>query len=363
MKAGSVEGARRVGHVNEQTGQRSPPGEIRSRLTGTAPKLTVRKGTQLPRNLMLCSLAGCMAHGDAPVGGHMGQGLRTYNDGVCKTSVQTPSALSRGSKQGPDFTRRGCLLPSLLCSTSPTFARVLLLAQLDIMPCIGRQDREGSPPPPPSPDDLEAGSAKYRRRGRKADGPGSRLVRVLRLGPGGIAWSAAWAAGGIAIGLLLSTIGSFAISRLASTVPVDAVLLPGQYADAHPGAVATTATKCIVRLEDADRALLRREMDSFARALCDSRPWLRAAADATPAEAQGGIVTAGQEATVQGLATVPRLVDEAFGRQSSSNVPGEDASTPCILHRDGLTASWSSGNTCPGCTNLGAPAVQLQLQL
>lgn len=210
-------------------------------------------------------------------------------------------------------------LPGSPCSS--TSCSVLLLAERDFMTPTGHPG-EGSPSPPPSPDDLEAASSKYKRRRRGGNGPGSRLVRVLRLGPGGIALSAAWAAVGIALGMLLSALGSLAISRLASTAPLDAVLLPGQYKQAHPAAAGTGAANCTVSLASADHALLRREMDGFVHSLCDKRPWLGAAADATPAEAQGGVVTAGQEAAVQGLSTVPRLVDEAFGKQSSSNVPG-----------------------------------------
>lgn len=204
----------------------------------------------------------------------------------------------------------------------------------------GRQRREASPSPPPSPDDLEAASSKFKRKRRTGNSPGSRLALALRLGPGGIVWAAAWAAAGIALGMLLSSLCSFIISRLASTAPLDALLPPGQYEQTHPGDTAATATDRTLGLAGAERALLRQEMDSFVQSLCDPRPQPGAAPDATPAEAQGGVMTAGQDAAVQGLATVPRVVDEAFGKQSSSNVPGEDGSQLSGYVPDSI---WSRG--------------------
>ncbi|KAL4457894.1 hypothetical protein ABPG75_012759 [Micractinium tetrahymenae] len=207
------------------------------------------------------------------------------------------------------------------------------------MASMGRQ-RPLEASPPPSPDDLEAASSKYKRRRRKGNGPGSSLLWALRLGPGGLAWAAAWAAAGIALGLLLSALGSYIVSRLASAAPADAVLLPGQQVQAR---TAATTANCTVSLAAADGAVLRRAMDGFVHSLCDPRPWPGAAPDATPAEAQGGVVTAGQEVAVLGLATVPRLVDAAYGRQSSSNVPGvEDMHAELRIYNDALVAKMTT---------------------
>lgn len=91
------------------------------------------------------------------------------------------------------------------------------------------------------------------------------------------------------------------------------------------GAGGTNCTR--VQLAEADRQLLRREIGGILRSLSDAHPWVLGLPDAQPVEGSAAqqpaspILTKGQQLAVPGV-VVQRVVDERYGRQSSSNIPG-----------------------------------------
>jgi hypothetical protein len=237
---------------------------------------------------------------------------------------------------------------------------------------------------PASPDELEAG---YKQRKRRRQGPAT-LGRSLQLGVGGACCLAA----GVILGLLLVTAvsrayhsflgpkveqlaeqqraqareaaeqqrrgmlldrhsavvgsgweaadtvdsGAAAEAGLASSV-IDTGSSAGS--TAHAAALPADcpahcqAANCTqVRLQDADLQLLRREVDSIVRSLADPRPWVHGLPDTHgAAHGSGSIVAKGQQLVVRGATAVPRISDEAYGPQSSANVPGGRAASAVCL--------------------------------
>lgn len=183
---------------------------------------------------------------------------------------------------------------------------------------------------------LEAGerSNKYDKKRR----------RRRSLGAPGLLWrSAASTAAGVAAALLLLACGAALHGSLARPRGPQQALEQGQPAAGGPVAgsnggwaragsalesgkaaaasAAAGSANCTVRLAEADRGLLEREMLGMVRALSDRHAWTAGLPDALPAEAAADVVAPGQRVAVPG-AQPPRVVDEAFGPQTSANIPG-----------------------------------------
>lgn len=90
-----------------------------------------------------------------------------------------------------------------------------------------------------------------------------------------------------------------------------------------PRALGPAGTGCGVALADADRELLRREVDGIMRSLADKAPWVGAAAEAADAKGAAGQIRGGEALAVAGTQAL-RLSDEPWGGALSgaSNTPG-----------------------------------------
>ena len=188
------------------------------------------------------------------------------------------------------------------------------------------------PAPPQGPTDGEAPSlAIYTQRRKRRSGAGVSLGPRARLG----ATAAAYVVAGVLGGLLLSALGArlFAGSGTSPEPPIagaeaaeqeetrrdmleQAAQDPPVLASAGGSASSASGTLGSVRLADADRELLRREMERLAVAgsMCSPRSWVAGAADAAPADAAGG--------TAPAPVVAQRVVDEPWGPVCESNVPG-----------------------------------------
>lgn len=88
------------------------------------------------------------------------------------------------------------------------------------------------------------------------------------------------------------------------------------------GCFPAAAANCTVRLHEADRQMLEREMDAVAKALADPQPWPGGASDAATAMEVGDGVSKGSTLAVVGRA-VSRPADQVRGPHNSANVPGK----------------------------------------
>lgn len=186
--------------------------------------------------------------------------------------------------------------------------------------------------------DVEAPKLKKRRR-RGSSGLGAPLGLLAR--------SAASTAAGVAALLLLACgaalHGSLAHPRSSQQALEQgqrAAGLPAPGSNGHPGAAAAaaaaTGSNCTVRLAEADRALLQREMLGMVRALSDQHAWAAGVPDALPGEAAADVVAPGQQLAVPGTQP-PRVVDEPFGPQTSANIPGA-----CRRWAEGEVGCWAA---------------------
>lgn len=178
----------------------------------------------------------------------------------------------------------------------------------------------GSASSGPTPEQLEAGEASKYARKRRRRGSGG-LGAPLGL----LACSAAPTAAGVAAALLLLACGAVLHGSLAHPRGSQGQRPAGGPAvgsSGHQGvtAAAGIGSNCTVRLAEADRSLLQREMLGMVRALSDRHAWTAGLPDALPGEAAADVVSPGQLA-VPGVQP-PRVVDEPFGAQTSANIPG-----------------------------------------
>lgn len=248
-----------------------------------------------------------------------------------------------------------------------------------------------------SPDDVEAGARKYAKRQR----PGSAANQLrLRVRGGG-----ATAAGAL-LALLLVAAGhrlyshfltpqvrqlaaleqqqdlaeqrrhggllrrSNAMSRRGAAL-ADAARSAAQptLQPSSPGSNCSCASE--VRLADADRETLRKDIRSMVQALSDEHPWVAGVADALATEARPDVVSAGQQVSLPGLQP-QRVADEAWGPQGATNIPGGAAGAlrKCSGHPEGplefeaqtqLPASLSPA-PAPPCRRGGPPCRAARLQ-
>ena len=100
-------------------------------------------------------------------------------------------------------------------------------------------------------------------------------------------------------------------------------------------APAASAANCTVRLDEANLALLEREIRAISQSLADPRPWLQGAADAQLTDEKEGRMRRGGKLQVKG-AIVPRLVDQLQGPHNTANVPGGpvEGAAPLLLWHD-----------------------------
>lgn len=228
-------------------------------------------------------------------------------------------------------------------------------------------------PGPASPDELEAARKYNKKQRRRARPPTPRELRLLGS-------TLAWVSGGVLAGLLV--IGAVrrvhdrflapkvqALVEQARQQGLEAadqqrrgVLLeryvsgpagrwaPGEHAS--PTIPQGSAANCSgVSLAAADRQLLRREIGSIVRSLSGPHPWLLGLPEAQEGGGTGGDQAGGSAALSKGqVLSVPgvqarRVVDEPFGPQPSSNIPGAPL---CRLAACSRTRRQARANA-PGC--------------
>jgi hypothetical protein len=214
---------------------------------------------------------------------------------------------------------------------------------------------EGSHVGPASPDEIEAGR-KYKKRRRRTRALSAQELRLLAV-------TVAWAAGGILAGLLVMGAVRRVHDRFLAPKVQELVeqaqqqglqagdqhrrgMLLERHSGSGPGTAggSTSSTaeqrssssmthggapNCSsVSLAEADRQLLRREIGSILRSLSSSHPWVLGLPEAQEGEGEDGqpsggaaVLSRDQVLQVPGV-QAPRLVDQPFGPQSSSNIPG-----------------------------------------